>query len=58
MLEAHIEVLEKRIEAIFFPGRTGSINRLEGELEAYSQGALRKFKTPIKFPGSQNQQQI
>jgi len=58
MLDTQFQVLEKRIGAVFFPGRTDSIDRLEGELETYFRGGLRKFRTPIRLPGSPHQKQV
>lgn len=58
MLETQFSVLEKRLDAVLFPGSTGPLEQLKGEVDAYFAGKLRVFKTPIALPGSAHQKQV
>lgn len=58
MLETQFTVLEKRIGAVFFPGETSATRSMARELEAYFEGKLDVFKTPIQSPGTDHQRQV
>ena len=58
MLETQFSILEKRMNAVFFPGKNKCIQSMEKELNAYFAGTLTQFKTPISFPGSAHQQNV
>lgn len=58
MLETQFTVLEKRLNAVFFPGETNATRELAKELELYFSGKLTVFKTPIQFPGTEHQKQV
>ncbi len=58
MLETQFEILEKRLGAIFFPGTNPCIQNMEMELNAYFEGRLKRFETPIRFPGSPHQEKV
>jgi len=56
MLDTQFEVLEKRMNAVFFPGTNDRIREMEQELALYFEGKLRRFETPIRFPGTEHQE--
>ncbi|MDQ8204168.1 methylated-DNA--[protein]-cysteine S-methyltransferase [Pelagicoccus sp. SDUM812003] len=58
MLETQFSVLEKRLHAVFFPGSSSATRQIAKELQAYFTGALRRFETPIRFPGTEHQQLV
>lgn len=58
MLETQFAVLEKRLNVVFFPGETAPMRRMREELAAYFAGDLRQFLTPLRFSGSQHQEQV
>lgn len=58
MLEVQFAALEKRLGAVFFPGESEATRRMKDELAAYFEGRLRRFVTPIRFPGSPHQVEV
>ncbi len=58
MLETQFSVLEKRLNAVFFPGETDPIRRIRDEITAYFAGGLRHFQTPVRHPGTPLQEQV
>ena len=58
MLETQFDALEKRIGAVYFPGKTPAIESMEREISAYFDGTRTEFGTPIRFPGSQHQEAV
>ncbi len=58
MLETQFAVLEKRLGVVFFPGETEPMRQMRDELAAYFAGNLRRFETPLRFPGSTHQEQV
>lgn len=58
MLETQFQVLEKRLGMVFFPGETAATRQIAEELKAYFDGDLRKFETPLAFPGTAHQQAV
>lgn len=58
MLETQFATLEKRINAVFFPGTNPRIQSMEKELDAYFAGKLTRFKTPVRFPGTEHQETV
>ena len=58
MLEAQFSTLEKQLGVVFFPGETDPIRQMRDELTAYFEGALRQFKTPVRFPGTPHQEAV
>ncbi len=58
MLETQFDVLEKRAGAVFFPGSTGPLESMGRELERYFARKLKCFETPIRFPGTEHQEQV
>lgn len=58
MLETQFAVLEKRLGVVFFPGESDPIRRVRDELAGYFAGDLKKFVTPLRFPGSEHQEQV
>jgi AraC family transcriptional regulator of adaptative response/methylated-DNA-[protein]-cysteine methyltransferase len=57
-LEREIERLRERLHIAIVPGRTSVIDMIEDELQAYFDGALREFKTPLVYLGSDFQQSV
>ena len=57
-LETQFAVLEKRLGVVFFPGETGPLRCIRGELTAYFAGKLRSFTSPLCFPGTHHQQRV
>jgi len=57
-LEREVERLRKRQNAAVIPGRTEITHSIERELAAYFSGALRQFKTPLAFTGSDFQKSV
>jgi AraC family transcriptional regulator, regulatory protein of adaptative response / methylated-DNA-[protein]-cysteine methyltransferase len=58
MLATQFDSLEKRISAVFFPGRSPAIESMEREIADYFAGTRTEFKTPVRFPGSQHQEVV
>ncbi|EDY83568.1 methylated-DNA-(protein)-cysteine S-methyltransferase [Verrucomicrobiia bacterium DG1235] len=58
MLETQFTTLEKRLNAVFFPGKSKASQQMADELDAYFQGETTTFETPIKFPGTEHQQAV
>ena len=58
MLDAQFGILEKRMDAIFFPGTNRRIREMEKELKFYFEGKLKQFETPIRFPGTEHQELV
>ncbi|MCC5807712.1 MAG: methylated-DNA--[protein]-cysteine S-methyltransferase [Opitutales bacterium] len=58
MLEQQFATLEKRLDAVFFPGEPDPVRRIRDELTAYFAGDLRQFTTPLRYPGSAHQEQV
>ena len=55
MLETQFSVLEKRISATFFQGKTGPARQMADELAEYFEGDRRVFETPVRYPGTEHQ---
>jgi len=51
-LEREIERLRMKTKSAIIPGRTSPIDSIEKELEAYFEGELTEFKTPLMLLGS------
>lgn len=58
MLETQFAVLEKRLGTVFFPGETDPTRRIRDEIAAYFAGDLKRFATPVRFPGTAHQEQV
>lgn len=58
MLETQLKRLERRLDCAFVPGSNDVSRAMERELEAYFDGTLRDFATPIGTPGSEFQQRV
>jgi AraC family transcriptional regulator of adaptative response/methylated-DNA-[protein]-cysteine methyltransferase len=52
MLETQIKRLRKRMDCTFTPGINAHLERLNAELAAYFEGALRGFSIPVVAPGT------
>lgn len=57
-LEREIETMRLKEKAVIIPGRTTITDCLENELEAYFEGGLKTFITPLKFYGSDFQHSV
>jgi AraC family transcriptional regulator, regulatory protein of adaptative response / methylated-DNA-[protein]-cysteine methyltransferase len=57
-LETQLQNLASRLEAVLLPGETPVLRALEGELEAYFQGELRTFSTPVVTAGTPFQEAV
>lgn len=51
-LERELEKFKKDTKAIIIPGRTKPLDLIEKELDAYFNGTLKEFKTPISLLGT------
>lgn len=51
-LEREVERLRQKTKSIIIPGQTKTIHSIENELEAYFNGTLTEFKTPLFLLGS------
>lgn len=58
MLATQLNVLRKRLDCGFVPGRNSVLIQLEKELSAYFDGKLQKFEVPIATPGTEFQNQV
>lgn len=58
MLETQFSVLEKRLNAVFFPGETDPLRRMRNDLTAYFEGKRADFRTPVRYPGTPLQEQV
>lgn len=51
-LEKELKSLQKKIKAVIIPGSSGPIESIKLELQAYFDGTLTEFKTPIHLLGT------
>ncbi len=58
MLEAQIETLRRHFKTSIVPGDNRILNTLRSELKQYFNGRLKKFSTPLAFPGSEFQERV
>ena len=58
MLPAQLERIERRLGCAFVPGSTEVSRRLEDELAAYFDGALRTFTVPLALHGTAFQERV
>jgi len=58
MLETQFTTLEKRLGAVFFPGSNPMVEQMGRELTAYFAGELKRFETPLHFPGTPHQEAV
>jgi AraC family transcriptional regulator, regulatory protein of adaptative response / methylated-DNA-[protein]-cysteine methyltransferase len=58
MLEAQFKTLRRLFRLPLLPGSNPHLAQLERELTEYFAGTLRKFKTPLVFPGTDFQRQV
>lgn len=58
MLETQFDSLEKRVGALYFPGKTPATESMGKELGRYFEGRLTNFDTPVRFPGSAHQEAV
>lgn len=56
-LEREIEHLRKRLKSAIVPGDNAHLEQINGDLQAYFEGSLKSFKTPIALYGSAFQKQ-
>ncbi len=57
-LEREVERLRKRLKAAVVPGSNAILDQISTEITAYFDGSLTRFKTPIRWFGSEFQQQL
>ncbi len=57
-LEREIERLRNNGKVVIVPGRTAPIDSIDGEIQAYFAGTLKKFETPIRLHGSDFQKSV
>ena len=57
-LEREIERLRCKGRVAIVPGRTQAIDSIEREIQAYFEGTLKKFETPIRLHGSDFQKLV
>jgi AraC family transcriptional regulator, regulatory protein of adaptative response / methylated-DNA-[protein]-cysteine methyltransferase len=58
MLETQLRRLARRMDAIFLPGESAPLQALREELDAYFQGRLRTFSTPVATSGTPFQEAV
>jgi AraC family transcriptional regulator of adaptative response/methylated-DNA-[protein]-cysteine methyltransferase len=58
MCEAQLEAVKRHFGGSLVPGSNTHLTLLEQELAAYFSGALRTFKTPLVYPGTEFQQRV
>lgn len=58
MLEFQFKSLNKHFKCAIIPGKNKFIEQVEGELKEYFAGNLKKFKTPLVYPGTEFQQKV
>ena len=51
-LEREIERLRAKGKVVIVPGRTAPIDSIDREIQAYFDGTLKNFKTPVRLEGS------
>lgn len=57
-LEREVERLRQKTKSAIIPGITSPIRSIETELQAYFNGKLKEFKTPLLFIGSPFQKRV
>lgn len=58
MLEYQLKVLNKYFKSPMVPGKNKFIEQAESELDEYFKGDLKKFTTPIVYPGTEFQRKV
>lgn len=58
MVNNEIEQLSMRVQAVITPGHSAAIASIEAELNAYFQGTLTSFKTPLALFGTPFQKSV
>jgi AraC family transcriptional regulator, regulatory protein of adaptative response / methylated-DNA-[protein]-cysteine methyltransferase len=58
MLETQLERIAKRLDCVFVPGRNEVGKQMEEELRDYFDGALHRFRTPVRSPGTEFQRRV
>lgn len=58
MLEAQFETLKSRFDASIVPGSNEHLESVGNELKAYFAGDLRRFRTPLIYPGTPFQTRV
>lgn len=58
MLETQFQVLERRLNAVFFPGTNAPLRQMARELTEYFAGKRRSFEVPLRFPGTAHQERV
>jgi len=58
MLETQIKILEKRMNALLFPGNSPFIKTLSKQINEYFSGERTRFDIPIVNPGTQFQKEV
>jgi AraC family transcriptional regulator of adaptative response/methylated-DNA-[protein]-cysteine methyltransferase len=58
MLEYQLKTLRKRFDAAIIPGTNKHIEQIKNELDEYFKGSLKKFRTPMVYPGTDFQQKV
>lgn len=58
MLEYQLKTLSKRFDAAIIPGTNKHIEQIKKELDEYFKGSLKKFRTPMVYPGTEFQQKV
>ena len=58
MLETEFKDLQRRLNATIIPGKSPHIDQVIQEIEAYFEGSLTNFSTPLHTPGTDFQNQV
>lgn len=58
MLETQIKVLQKRMGCKFVPGQNPILAQTKEDLDAYFDGRLREFRTPLVLKGTEFQERV
>ena len=58
MLEYQLKTLGRHFKCAIVPGKNIFIEQVKAELEEYFAGRLKKFKTPMVYPGTEFQQKV